>query len=122
MNIRNCTVKFKDEEREYNFNIAIGQGIYTRDDRVFYVCENEQDFERLFSQDNGEDFYIMRDNSSYIIPFMELTQDDIDSIGGKTMLPSQLRKIANRMSDIYMESFGETLRDAMLDEKINTAD
>ena len=118
MDIRECLVRFKDEGKQYKRNIAVGYGIYSRDQMVFFVAKDEKEFEKLFSEDNGEDFVIITDYSDYEIPFMSICRDDLFELLGREPLPSETRKIADAMSSIYMESFSETLRDAIFDCKI----
>ena len=118
MDIRECLVRFKDDGKKCKRNIAVGYGIYSRDQMVFFVAKDEKEFEKLFSEDNGEDFVIITDYSDYEIPFMSICRDDLFELLGREPLPSETRKIADAMSSIYMESFSETLRDAIFDCKI----
>lgn len=118
MEIRNCTVRFKDDGKEMNVKIAVGEIPFTRDDMIFFHAKTEEDFNILFNDDNGEDFVIVRDNSPYEIPFMEINQDDIDTLGGRTLKPSEFKRLTKAISDLFMENFSEYVTDAMIDTKL----
>lgn len=118
MDIRKCFIRFKEDGKCCDRNIAVGYDCYSRDQMVFFMAKDEKEFENLFNEDNGEDFVIISDYSDYDIPFMSICRDDLFEILGREPLPSEMRKIADAMSNIYMESFSETLRDAIFDCKI----
>lgn len=118
MEIRNCTVRFKDDGTETNVRIVIDEILFTRYDMTFFHAKTWEDFNKLFNDDNGEDFVIVRDNSPYEIPFMEIDQDDIDTLGGRTLKPREFRRLAKAISDLFMENFSEYVTDAMIDTKL----
>ena len=66
-NTHEVIVKFKDDGVEQQCFIAIGNadGVDTAtDETIFFYCETEDDFRKMFLGFNGEDFRILREVNS----------------------------------------------------------
>ena len=59
-NYAHTTIRWKDDEREEEAIIAIGQPFIEKyDEAILFYCESEEEFEHLKEFDNGEDFVVV---------------------------------------------------------------
>jgi hypothetical protein len=63
----NVTVHWKDGEEPFSATVSIGieyndQIEYATDERVFFYCIDQADFDRLLDPNNSEEFYLTKDN------------------------------------------------------------
>lgn len=116
MEIVTATVRFKDGETQ-TCKIAIGanRAIAELDREIFFFCESESEYDNLWLEDNGEDFFILYDNREYEIPYMTITKDDITNAVDDLVLTSQqMRRVAAEMSDVFLRDYFTTMRDVII--------
>jgi hypothetical protein len=59
-NYAHTTIQWKDDGREDEAIIAIGQLFFEKyDEAILFYCESEEEFEHLKEFDNGEDFVVV---------------------------------------------------------------
>lgn len=115
MEIVTAAVRFKEDGVIQESKIAIGASYIAEcDDEIFFYCENESDYDKLWRDDNGEDFLILWDDRQYEIPFMVVTQDDVsNAFDGLLLTSAQMRRVAAEMSNEFMREYFVTMREVI---------
>lgn len=115
MEIVTAAVCFKEDGVIQESKIAIGASYIAEcDDEIFFYCENESDYDKLWRDDHGEDFVVVGDDRVYEIPFMVVTQDDVSgAMDGLHLTSAQMRRVAAEMSDAFMREYFVTMREVI---------